>query len=40
MEEAITDAAADEEDEFAGVAEGGGEAQGESASGVGAGHHY
>lgn len=40
MEEAVADTAADEEDEFARVAKGGGEAQGESAGGIGAGHHY
>ena len=40
MEEAIADTAADEEDHLARVAKGGGEAQGESAGGIGAGHHY
>lgn len=40
MEEAVADAAANEENEFARVAKGGGETQGECAGGIGAGHHY
>lgn len=40
LKEAVADTAPDEVDEFACVAKRGGEAQGERAGGIGAGHHY